>query len=159
VNVVVGVGASGPLAEDGVRRAYLALGEHPQWKRVAVSDLYANPAIGGRTNARFVNGACVVDTALGLQALVLALHAIEATFGRVRVGAATKDGARALDLDVLLAIEQRAPTSWPQVPHPRVSSRPFAIVPAIEALERAGLAVPIALRAAVTPAPTLVLVR
>jgi 2-amino-4-hydroxy-6-hydroxymethyldihydropteridine diphosphokinase len=145
VNVVIGVGGSGALAEQFVRGALSALDDHPQWRLLARSQLVANPAVGGRTSARFVNAACVVRTALSMPALVLALHGIEARFGRVR---GDKDAARSLDLDILLADGIAAPLPWPAVPHPRVLDRPFAFVPGIEALERAELAVPTAWRAA-----------
>jgi 2-amino-4-hydroxy-6-hydroxymethyldihydropteridine diphosphokinase len=145
VNVVVGVGGSGALAEHTVLRAIEALDDHPQWRLRARSRLFANPAVGGRTHARFVNAAVVLDSALSLPALVLALHALEARFGRVR---ADKDAARSLDLDVLHADGLVHATSWPAVPHPRAAERPFAFGPGLEALERAGLPAPIAWLAA-----------
>ncbi len=148
--IVVGVGSSGALAEVQVQRAVVAVQQHPHLKFVARSALMVNPATGGQTHARFVNAAVVLNSALSLQALVLALHAIEHSCGRVR---AHKDAARALDLDVLWSTSQRAPSAWPAVPHPRMQLRAFALVPAVEAMRRAGLVVPTAFEVALRGLP------
>lgn len=149
---VVGVGASGAQAEERVRDGIARLRELPHGilHVVSVSNAYANPAFGGVTHDRFVNAAVVVESALAVSALLHSLHAVERTLGRVR---GAKNGARALDLDVLLALDAAAPLSLvvgapAAVPHPRLAERPSALVPAIEAIERAGLAVPAWLRIA-----------
>jgi 2-amino-4-hydroxy-6-hydroxymethyldihydropteridine diphosphokinase len=145
---VVGVGASGALAEERVADGIARLRE-----RVAVlanSRAYANPAFGGVTHERFVNAAVVVDSALGAAALLHTLHAIERDVGRVR---GAKNGARALDLDVLLALDAMGPLALVPggpvaVPHPRLLERSSAVVPTVEALQRARVPVPAQLRIA-----------
>lgn len=147
---IVGIGASGALAEarvaDGVRRVRDVV------HVLSVSRAYANPAFGGVTHERFVNAAAVVECAWGAAALLHTLHAIERDVGRVR---GAKNGARALDLDVLWALDAVGPLTLTvdaqrivAVPHPRVLERPSAVVPAVEALERAGVPVPARLRIA-----------
>jgi 2-amino-4-hydroxy-6-hydroxymethyldihydropteridine diphosphokinase len=149
---VVGVGASGALAEARVADGIARLDALPRdvVRVLSVSRAYANPAFGGVTHDRFVNAAAVVETPLGVAALLHSLHAIERAVGRVR---GAKNGARALDLDVLWALDAAGPLTLAvgdvvAVPHPRVLERPSAVVPAVEALERAQLPVPARLRIA-----------
>jgi 2-amino-4-hydroxy-6-hydroxymethyldihydropteridine diphosphokinase len=139
---VIGIGSSGPGALEHIEQALVAMEKHPQLDVKSVSRLYENPAVGGATSSRFVNGALVIETALHPLALLSALHAIEARLGRVRV---VKNGARSLDLDVLWSLDAVAPSSSPVLPHPRVLERAFAVVPALEAIERAKRAAPSAL--------------
>lgn len=139
---VVAVGASGLLAEKRVDAALAALAAHPALRLLSHSGHFENPAVGGVTCARFVNAAAVVETALLPRALLDACRSIEARCGRVR---GPKDGARAIDLDVVFGLELVAPVADPDVPHPRALSRDFVVVPALEALVRAGRAAPPAL--------------
>ncbi len=145
---VVGVGSSGALAKERVADGVARMRDRV--RVLAVSRAYANPAFGGVTHERFVNAAAVVDSPLGAAALLHTLHAIERDVGRVR---GAKNGARALDLDVLWALDAVGPLSLvagdpAAVPHPRVLERPSAFVPAVEALERAGVPIPARLRSA-----------
>jgi 2-amino-4-hydroxy-6-hydroxymethyldihydropteridine diphosphokinase len=145
MNVVVGVGAAGAHAERNVSDGIARLAAHPSMRVVGVSRLYQNPAFGGATTERFVNAAIVVDTSLSLEALLRSLHATERALGRVR---GIKNSARPLDLDVLWSLDAIGPARLPVVPHPHVLQRASAVVPAVEAIERAGLVVPQPLRAA-----------
>lgn len=145
---LVGLGSSGPMAEAHLRRGLQALAAHPLLAVVAVSGFHENPAAGEATRARFVNGAALVDTALSPAALLAALHAIEAGEGRLR---AARWAARPLDLDLLWSLDAPAGLSPPSaargplLPHPRFLERPFAVVPALEALAAAGRPAPFAL--------------
>lgn len=78
----------------------------------------------------YVNGVLSVETTLAPDALLTALHALEADFGRMR-GAA--DAARVLDLDLLAF--GRIVTSGdaaPVLPHPRLHLRLFVLAPLAE---------------------------
>jgi 2-amino-4-hydroxy-6-hydroxymethyldihydropteridine diphosphokinase len=143
---VVGVGASGADAaarvDDGiaslVSASPRALSVRGQSRR------YANPPWGGATRAPFVNAAVVVDTTLPPRALLGVLFVVERAHGRVR---ARKNAARTLDLDVLWSPTATSAAA-PLLPHPRFVDRAFAVVPAVEALEDAGVIVPMWLRTA-----------
>lgn len=139
---VVAVGASGPLAEARVAGAVVQLRAARALRVRAVSDGFANPAVGGATLARFVNACVVVETTLGPHAHLDALRAIEQRMGRVR---GQKDGARAIDLDLVLDLGLVAPVRDPDVPHPRALMRDFVVLPALQALARAGVPAPAAL--------------
>ena len=151
MNFVIGVGASGTHAEQNVVQGIACIAAHPSCRVRATSGLYQNPAFGGVTCERFVNAAVVVATALQAAALLRELHAIERRLGRVR---GVKNSARTLDLDVLWSLEAIGPSTTPAVPHPHLLQRPSAVVPAVEAIERAGLVVPQLLRASARAAPS-----
>ncbi len=143
---VVGVGGSGDDAFARVNAGVADLAALPA-STAAVrgqSRRYANPAWGGATLAPFVNAAVVVDSPLPPRALLGVLFAIERGLGRLR---ARRNGARTLDLDVLWSPTVTSSTP-PLLPHPRFVGRAFAVVPAVEALEDAGIVVPLWLRAA-----------
>ncbi len=139
---MVAVGASGPLAEARVAGTVTLLHEAPAVRVLACSDGFANPAVGGVTLARFVNACVVVETALAPRAHLDLLRAIEARLGRVR---GPKDGARAVDLDLVLDLSLVAPVRDPDVPHPRALTRDFVVLPALQALARAQVPAPAAL--------------
>jgi 2-amino-4-hydroxy-6-hydroxymethyldihydropteridine diphosphokinase len=68
-------------------------------------------------------------TDLSASALLAALQALEANFGRTR---GTLNAARVLDLDLLDYCGQVANTSRLVLPHPRLHERPFVLIPLAE---------------------------
>ncbi|MBQ1203414.1 MAG: 2-amino-4-hydroxy-6-hydroxymethyldihydropteridine diphosphokinase, partial [Loktanella sp.] len=70
------------------------------------SALYATPAFPAGAGPDFVNAAFAFATALDADALLAALHAIEAEAGRSR---AVRWGQRTLDLDLIALGDQVAP--------------------------------------------------
>jgi 2-amino-4-hydroxy-6-hydroxymethyldihydropteridine diphosphokinase len=78
----------------------------------------------------YVNGVAAVETALGPEALLAVLHAIEHDFGRVR---GARNAARAVDLDLLAYgdLVRRGPEA-PLLPHPRAAERAFVLLPLAE---------------------------
>jgi 2-amino-4-hydroxy-6-hydroxymethyldihydropteridine diphosphokinase len=143
---VVGVGGSGDDALARVDAGIAGVGALPGTTAVlrGQSRRFGNPAWGGATLAPFVNAAIVVESPLQPRALLGVLFAIERRLGRLR---ARRNGARTLDLDVLWSPTVTSSTP-PLLPHPRFVGRAFAVVPAVEALDDAGVVVPLWLRAA-----------
>lgn len=142
---VVGVGASGEFADDLVVRGIEAVAAKPLIELISRSPRCPNPAWGGATRAPFVNAAVVVDTPLGATPFLQLLFTVERAFGRLRN---QKNGARTLDLDVLWSVRSMGSTTShraPILPHPRLTERGFAVVPAVLALQAAGEAVPLSL--------------
>lgn len=76
----------------------------------------------------FVNGVVRIRTEQSPEAVLAALHRIEADFGRVR---RVRWEARLLDLDLLAAdgIVQDGP---PALPHPRLHQRRFVLLPLLD---------------------------
>lgn len=149
------------MSVDSVWRAYVGLGANLPWQggppehtlERAVDALSSlgrvekrsswwrtEPVGPVREQPAFVNGAVVLATALGPEALLAALLAVEQRFGRVRVGAAK--GPRTLDLDLLLMERWDAGAAeWEPVvmdtpeltlPHPELARRRFALAPLAE---------------------------
>jgi len=77
----------------------------------------------------FVNGVISINTDLGAEALLMALHVIESEFGRVR---GTRNAPRVLDLDLLAYEDKVNVQNSPKIPHPRLSERAFVVLPLAE---------------------------
>lgn len=82
----------------------------------------------------FVNGVAQIATTLPPRALLEALHAVEAEYGRVR---SVRNASRTLDLD-LLAYGERVidEPGGLRVPHPRLAERAFVLQPLAELAPR-----------------------
>lgn len=110
------------------------------------SRFYATPAFPAGSGPDFVNAVVAIDSQLGAEDLLVALHQIETEAGRVR---ADRWGQRTLDLDLIalgdavlpdaatfehwrdlrLATQMsQAPTEL-ILPHPRLQDRAFVLVP------------------------------
>lgn len=92
---------------------------------VAVSSFYETPAWPDPADPAFVNAVARVETSLSPAALIARLHAVEQAFGRAR---GEKNAPRTLDLD-LLDYDGRVDAGPPVLPHPRIASRGFVLVP------------------------------
>ena len=130
-NVFIGIGGNLPSARfgpplsvltaavDALGPAGITVARRSRWYRSAPLPPSDQPA--------FVNGVVAVTTALDSSAALAALHAIEASFGRVR---GEVNAARILDLDLLAwgqRVVQGARGLW--LPHPRMHLRAFVLVP------------------------------
>ena len=120
---------SGYDSQDIVLKAFQALSRMSHLKRV--SSLYETPAWPDPADPPFVNAAAEIETDMEPEALLSALHAIEAGFGRRR---SERNAPRTLDLDLLayhevIRAEGEEP---PLLPHPRLETRAFVLVPVAE---------------------------
>jgi 2-amino-4-hydroxy-6-hydroxymethyldihydropteridine diphosphokinase len=89
------------------------------------SGFYRSEAWPDPSDPPFVNAVAEVKTALEPAALLAVLHKTEAEFGRRR---STPNAPRTLDLD-LLDYEARIQDGPPVLPHPRMETRPFVLLP------------------------------
>lgn len=96
------------------------------------SRLYASPAWPDAADPDFVNAVAAIDTPLSPEALLAALQAIEAGFGRRRGGAPNRP--RTLDLDIIdyRGLVRPADAAPPVLPHPRAHVRDFVLAPLAE---------------------------
>ena len=78
----------------------------------------------------YVNGVVAVETTLDPEALLAAMHRVEAAMGRVR-GPDTVNAARPIDLD-LIDYDGRVRDAAPVLPHPRLAARAFVLRPLSE---------------------------
>ncbi len=116
---------------------------------VARSRLFRTPFVPAGEGADVINAAALVETGLAPEALLAALHRIEAEFDRARE---VRWGSRTLDLDLVaigdrilpdlasfrrwhgMSIAEQKATGPDRLvlPHPRMSERAFVLVPAAE---------------------------
>ena len=128
VRAFVGVGANLGDARTQVLAGIAALRELPGVDLVACSSLYASAPLDA-PGPDYVNAVVALDTTLPANALLRALHAIEAHHGRVR---STPNAPRTLDLDLLLYGEQHSDDPALRLPHPRLHQRAFVLEPLLE---------------------------
>jgi 2-amino-4-hydroxy-6-hydroxymethyldihydropteridine diphosphokinase len=93
-----------------------------------LSHFYVTKAWPNPTDPPFVNAVAVVNTELAPRDLMARLHDVETSFGRKRSG---KNAPRPLDLD-LIDYDGRVEKGPPVLPHPRMRSRAFVLVPLAE---------------------------
>jgi len=95
---------------------------------LAVSSFYETPAWPNVTDPPFVNAVAVVRTRLQPVELLALLHGVETEFGRLR---SAPNAPRTLDLD-LLDHDGANTTDGLTLPHPRIATRAFVLVPLAE---------------------------
>jgi len=106
-------------------RASLAMLYENAARAVSVSSFYASPAWPDASDPPFVNAVAKLETKLSPAALMKLLAEIENRFGRIR---SARNAPRTLDLD-LLDYGGRIEAGPPVLPHPRMESRDFVLVP------------------------------
>lgn len=113
-----------------MRSALSALESEGTVRLVRRSAWYETAPVGGPPGQPpFLNGAAIVETSLDAVSLMKCLLECEQSHGRQR---SVKDGPRTLDLDLLLFDEEVINHPAVMIPHPRMDSRRFVLVPAAE---------------------------
>lgn len=104
------------------------LANTPGMKLEAQSSWYRTKAVGP-PQPDYLNGCAIFRVQMSPDLLLETLLATEAKFGRVRQ---QRWGARSLDLDLLLYDDLIIDTPHLQIPHPRMVTRAFVLVPLAE---------------------------
>lgn len=129
--ILIALGANLPSSAgtpaETVQAALAAL-ERNGVEPVKVSCLYKSEAWPNPADPPFVNAVAQVETRLSPEALLDRLHEIERSFGRAR---GLRNAPRTLDLDIL-DCDGRIQSGPPTLPHPRIESRAFVLVPLSE---------------------------
>ena len=113
-----------------IRTALTELAEEGDIRVLRCSSLHETEPVGGPAGQRrFLNAAAELATELPPQTLLGRMLAIEARHGRVRT---VRNGARTLDLDLLLYRDCRVDEPDLTVPHPRMWERAFVVQPLAE---------------------------
>ncbi len=128
---LIGMGANRPWLgrppEVTLRAAFGALCRLGEGR---LSPLYDSPAWPDPSGPAYVNAVMELRTALGPEALLEALLATEAGFGRMRSDdPALRYAPRTLDLDLLAMGDRRSATARLTLPHPRLHERDFVLLP------------------------------
>ncbi|MEZ5891738.1 MAG: 2-amino-4-hydroxy-6-hydroxymethyldihydropteridine diphosphokinase [Parvularculaceae bacterium] len=129
--IIVAAGSSLPFqgldSQEIVRAAFRAIARLGSVRRA--SSLYSSPAWPDPSDPPFVNAAVVIETEESPEALLEALHAIEAAFGRRR---GVRNAPRTLDLDLIAYDDEKRSGRGLELPHPRLAGRAFVLVPLAE---------------------------
>ncbi len=120
----------GPRAET-LLRALTLLDEQDSVTVRRVSQMIETEPVGPPGQEAYLNGAAELRTELPPEALLAALHAVEARLGRDRRGR-QRWGPRTCDLDLLLYDDLVVQTDALTVPHPRMHERAFVLRPLAE---------------------------
>ena len=125
----VALGANLADPAEQIRAALVALTRLPETRLLRASSLYRTAPVGIHGQPDFINAVAALETTLSPQALLTALFAIEAQFGRRRD---FFRAPRTLDLDLLLFDDQVIDNPQLQLPHPRMHLRAFVMAPLVE---------------------------
>ncbi len=128
VAAYVGLGANLGDPAQALRDALQALRSLPQTTLGAVSSFYCSAPVDAGGDD-FVNAVARLDTALDARTLLQGLQAVELSFGRERP---FRNAPRTLDLDLLLYGDAVIDEPGLEVPHPRMSTRAFVLLPLLE---------------------------
>lgn len=131
--ILVALGANLPDPRGAPPRATLAwavgrLNALPGMRLHAVSRLWDSAPVPPSGQPRYVNAVAAYAGEAEPEALLAALHALEAEAGRVR---GARDAPRTLDLD-LLDLNGLVRACAPVLPHPRLAGRGFVLRPLAE---------------------------
>jgi 2-amino-4-hydroxy-6-hydroxymethyldihydropteridine diphosphokinase len=136
--VVLGVGSNLGDRLGFLRAARRRLAKDAAVRIVAASAVYETEPRGGPPQGDYLNACLLLLTSKTPRALLELAQAVEAEAGRVR--GPTKNEPRTLDLDLLLWGDAVVNDAHLAIPHPRLTERAFALVPAADVA--AGFVVP-----------------
>lgn len=124
----IGIGSNLGDAADNVRNALLELAKLPLTSVTAQSSLFRTAPVDADGDD-YVNAVARVSTSLSAEELLQALLQLEQDYGRER---SYLNAPRTLDLDVLLYGDQIIATPTLTVPHPRMTTRAFVLIPLLQ---------------------------
>jgi 2-amino-4-hydroxy-6-hydroxymethyldihydropteridine diphosphokinase len=122
----IGLGSNQADPPRQLDAAVEALSRLPATRLVVVSPRYVTAPFGPVPQPDFLNAVAAVETRLASEALLAALHGIEAAQGRVR---RVHWGPRTLDLDLLLHGDTVLQSPALTLPHPGIVQRNFVLYP------------------------------
>lgn len=128
---VVGLGANLGDRLGQLRGAATALGSVGGVRIEGRSAVVQTPPAGGPLQPDYLNAAVTVRTALSPRLLLDQALRIERNLGRIRPDP-VRWGPRTIDIDLLWARGVVVDEPGLQIPHPRLSLRPFALRPLLE---------------------------
>lgn len=126
--VFIGLGANLGDSVATLDSAEQALAALPGTRLVAASPRYRSAPLQA-SGPDFLNAVVELATDLEPEALLAALHGIEAAHGRQRP---FPNAPRTLDLDLLLYGQRVMDTQTLRLPHPRLHERAFVLAPLLD---------------------------
>ena len=124
----IGIGSNLGDAAGNVRQALLALEQLPASRVTGQSSLFRTAPVDADGDD-YINAVARVVTDLSAEELLPALLTLEQNFGRER---SYLNAPRTLDLDLLLYGDQVIASPTLTVPHPRMTTRAFVLIPLLQ---------------------------
>jgi 2-amino-4-hydroxy-6-hydroxymethyldihydropteridine diphosphokinase len=112
-----------------LQQAVDRLAREPGIRVVASSRVWETDPVGGPPQPDYLNAVIRIDTDLTPFELLDACQRVERALGRERE---VRWGPRTIDIDLLLFGDQRLDVPLLTVPHPRMTSRAFVLLPLLE---------------------------
>ena len=128
IDAFVGLGANLGDTRVALKAAVAALAGLPQTRLVKCSSYYRSEPVDS-SGPDYLNAVAQVRTRLAPNDLLARLQAIETRHGRERP---YRNAPRTLDLDLLLYGDEVVDTPALTVPHPRLHTRAFVLLPLAE---------------------------
>lgn len=125
--VALGSNLRNPVVQ--IKTALRELANLPHTRLVKTSSLYRTVPVGYDNQPDFINAVAEIETNLTPHALLEALLALEDRHGRTRP---FPNAPRVLDLDLLLYDGSTMQTTTLTLPHPRMHTRGFVMLPLAE---------------------------
>lgn len=125
--VALGSNLENPVLQ--IKNALLALQKLPKTKLIRTSSLYQSKPFGYSDQPDFINAVAEVNTQLSPKILLDGLLSIENKAGRERSFA---NAPRTLDCDLLLYADMVISSEKLTLPHPRMHTRSFVMLPLAE---------------------------
>lgn len=125
----IAIGSNLQQPQLQVTQAFELLATLPQTSLIKRSSLYRTAPVGYDNQPDFINAVAEVETGLEPQQLLKELLALESMQGRERW---FPNAPRVLDLDLLLYNESIMQTPELTLPHPRMHTRGFVMLPMAE---------------------------
>ena len=126
---IIGIGTNIGDRKENIDRAVEALSLVPKCEVLRVTSVYETEPVGYADQQSFFNAAAEVESTLTPNEMLGVCLGIEAGFGRVRE---IKNGPRILDLDLILAENEKIDSENLILPHPRFHERRFVLIPLLE---------------------------
>lgn len=125
----IGLGSNIEPRKKYLNNAIQKLNDHKQIEVIKQSSIYETEPVGYLDQGKFLNMVIEIDTSLRNLELLDVCQQIEKFSDRKRT---IENGPRTLDLDILLYNSENRDLETLRIPHPRLHTRAFVLVPLYE---------------------------
>jgi 2-amino-4-hydroxy-6-hydroxymethyldihydropteridine diphosphokinase len=130
-DALIGLGGNVGHVRRTLDRAIEMLCDEAQTRLVARSSAYRTRPWGYVHQPPFINACIAVETTLSAYGLLAKAQSVERALGRERAGE-RRWGPRPIDIDLLAYDDVLLRSPQLQLPHPRLFTRAFVLVPLVE---------------------------
>ncbi len=129
MNYILGIGTNIGNRMENIERCINAINLVPYTDVLMCSGIYETEPVGYARQENFYNCVLFVNSLLEPNEMLGLSLGIEAGFGRIR---GIKNGPRILDIDILLAENEKIKTKNLIIPHPKIKERRFVLEPLLD---------------------------